>query len=423
MMIHERKTALLAEARAILEAAKGADRAMSAEETVAFDAKMAEVDTLEQTIERERKLEAASVVVPSSRSTLPAHQFEPVTNRVEVVERKREPGESLGVLVRALRQFGADKTASLGWAEREFGAQSPEYRALGWTDFTAGGATVPDQFSSEIIPLLQNASAFRKAGAVVVPLRGTLDIPAMTGGVTAYWLGENTDITPSEGTFGQKRLIEKTLAALTPISNDLLRLGTPSVDRLIRDNIVTALANAEDLAFFKGTGTAFTPRGIYYQMDTAHNTATAGTALANIRTDIQDAVNFLAADNVPNVRRAFFFNPRTVNYMKWSMVDANSNFAFPDLRANNTLNGWPVFETNNITTATNVEWYLVEMSAIYIGDGPGLELKVVDGAAWDNSGTVVAGFSRDQSVIRAIKKVDMVMAYSAAAVCTNTVTV
>jgi hypothetical protein len=67
--------------------------------------------------------------------------------------------------------------------------------------------------------------------------------------------------------------------------------------------------------------------------------------------------------------------------------------------------------------------YHVEMSKIFIGDGQGLELKVQDGAAYDNSGTVVPGFSYDQSVIRAIKKVDMVMADPNAAACQNTLTV
>jgi HK97 family phage major capsid protein len=105
-------------------------------------------------------------------------------------------------------------------------------------------------------------------------------------------------------------------------------------------------------------------------------------------------------------------------------VDSNSNFSFPDLRANNTLNGWPVFDTNNITLGTNVEKYLVEMSLVYIGDGQGLRLEVRDGAAYANSaGTVVAGFSQDQSVIRAIKKVDMVVGDPNAVAVRHTVTV
>jgi HK97 family phage major capsid protein len=342
-----------------------------------------------------------------------------------VVERKREPGEVLGVIVRSLMGNSNNKPGALAWAERLYGGTSPEYRALGVSDFTAGGALVPDEFSSEIIPLLAAQAALRKAGARTVPLRGTLEIPRMNTGPTATWVGENVNRGTSQGTFGSVKLIEKTLSVVTPVSNDLLRLGGSSVDLLLRDSIVTAIANAEDNAFFMGAGTDYTPRGLYYQAPTAHVAATGGTTLALIRTDIQNVINLLAADNVPVVKRAWFFNPRTLNHLKWSMVDANSNFAFPDLRANNTLNGWPCYETNNITTETNVEWYLVEMSGVYIGDGPGLEIKVMDGAAYydSDSAGVVAGLSQNQSVISALKKCDIVLGYANGIAVRNTVTI
>jgi HK97 family phage major capsid protein len=247
----------------------------------------------------------------------------------------------------------------------------------------------------------------------------------MTTANTVEWIGENADRASSDAAFDSVKLIEKTMSVVAPISNDLLRLGGPSVDRLIRDSIVQAMANGEDVAFLKGAGTAFTPRGIYYQAPTAHVSATGGTTLALIRTDILNVCNLLAADNVPETTRVWIFNPRTVNYMKWSMVDSNSNFAFPDLRSQNTLNGWPVYTTNNITTGTNVEWYLIEMSGVYIGDGPGLEIKVTDGAAYYStaSSAVVAGLSRNQSVVSALKKTDMVMAYANGAAVRHTVTI
>jgi HK97 family phage major capsid protein len=421
-----KRDALLAEARAILDAAKAAERGMSAEETALFDSKVAEADGLASTMERDAKLGTSDV---AARAKLPAHQLEPdptQKGRTEVVERKREPGEVLGFIVRSLYTYGPrDMDKAAIEAERKYGGSSPEVRALGVSDFTAGGALVPDEFSNEIIPLLAAQSVFRKAGARVVPLRGTLEIPRMDTGASVEWVGENADRGTSEASFGSVKLIEKTMSIVTPISNDLLRLGGPSVDTLIRDQIVQAMANGEDVAFLKGAGTSYTPRGIYYQAPSAHVAATGGTTLALIRTDILNVCNLLAADNVPETKRVWIFNPRTVNYLKWSMVDSNSNFAFPDLRSANTLNGWPVYTTNNITTATNVEWYLVEMSGVFIGDGPGLEIKVMDGAAYYSSASsaVVAGLSRNQSVISALKKVDMVLAYANGVAVRHTVTI
>ena len=428
MGLAEKRDAVMAEAKSILDKAKAEGRAMSAEEVTAFDAKVAEADGLKATIERAEKLDAEQTAAGEARAKLPKHQLEPepAKGQTTAVERTREPGEVLGTIVRSLYEYGPrNKDAAVTAAEKRYGSGSPEARALSVSDFTGGGALVPDEFSSEIIPLLAATAVFRRAGARVVPLRGTLEIPRMDTGASVSWVGENADRATSEASFGSVKLIEKTMSVVTPISNDLLRLGGPSVDRLIRDQIVQAMANGEDAAFLKGAGTEYTPRGIYYQAPTAHVAATGGTTLALIRTDILNVCNLLAADNVPEIKRVWIFNPRTVNYMKWSMVDANSNFAFPDLRSQNTLNGWPVFTTNNITTATNVDWYLIEMSGVYIGDGPGLEIKVVDGAAYYNTATaaVVAGLSRNQSVISALKKTDMVMAYANGAAVRTTVTI
>jgi HK97 family phage major capsid protein len=48
-------------------------------------------------------------------------------------------------------------------------------------------------------------------------------VPKITGGSTAGYVGENANITKTQPTTGQITLTFKKLAALVPISNDLLR--------------------------------------------------------------------------------------------------------------------------------------------------------------------------------------------------------
>jgi hypothetical protein len=57
------------------------------------------------------------------------------------------------------------------------------------------------------------------------------------------------------------KLTEKKLTCLVPVSNDLLKNSNIQVDRLIRDDMVRAAANAEDIAFLKGDGTKGSAEG------------------------------------------------------------------------------------------------------------------------------------------------------------------
>jgi HK97 family phage major capsid protein len=184
---------------------------------------------------------------------------------------------------------------------------------------------------------------------------------------------------------------------------------------VVRDDLVTAAANAEDLACLKGSGLAGQPKGIYYWIGDAGRTDTAGTSLAQVRQDVRVAKNYLDSNNAPNVRRAWFMHSRSMNFMGWDLVDGNSNFAFQSLQSSGgaSLGGDPVYRDNNITitagSGDKSEIYYVEMSECYIGDGPGMEIEIFNDASYSASGTIRSGISRDESVIRLIRKMDFGM--------------
>jgi HK97 family phage major capsid protein len=212
------------------------------------------------------------------------------------------------------------------------------------------------------------------------------------------------------------KLTEKKLTALVPVSNDLLKNSNIQVDRLIRDDMVRAAANAEDIAFLKGDGFAGKPKGIYYWIGAAGRGNSAGTSLANSRTDVSTALNRLGNNNAPMVKRAWFMHSRTMNYAGWQLVDANGNFAYPTLQEAEKarLAGAPVFQDNNISIVlgggTASETYYAEMSECFIGDSGALELELFANATYaDPTGTLRSGISRDESVVRLIRKTDFAM--------------
>src|SRR3990172_5475331 len=152
----------------------------------------------------------------------------------------------------------AEKRAKKWW-----GNEDEVTKALAAGDAQSGGVFVPPTFSTELIELLRNAAAVRSLGPRVMPMpNGTLTIPKQTGGTTVGYIGENTNISPTEITTGMLTLTWKKLAALVPISNDLLQFDAISADAVVRDDLVASMALREDLAFLRGDGLQNTPKGL-----------------------------------------------------------------------------------------------------------------------------------------------------------------
>lgn len=443
---------LKAQIRTALEAAHAIAAAAATEGRGLTEAETSQINTHKAKVEDLKKALAAQELAASldaeagqyhgapshqsnGRQSPAAHADDPApaaaTHRVEIKSHKEETGDAIGALVSARLRFGQNQAEAIKWARSAYGERSPQMLAMQQSVFTAGGATIADNFvGQELIELLRAKASFRRAGARMLPLiNGTATIPKVTGGSSSYWGGEGDNITASDITTGQVKLVEKKLTSLVPVSNDLLKNSNLQVDRMIRDDMVGSSANAEDLACLRGNGLANSPKGVYYWVGDAGRTDTAGATLANIRTDIKRARNRLGNANAPNVRRAWFMHSRDLNFIGTEIVDANSNLVWPALAEGDGArwNGGIVFENNNIPTnlggGTESELYYVEASECFIGDSGQLELEVFLNATYvDAAGAMRSGISRDESVVRLIRKMDFAMRHVESAHVTEKVT-
>ncbi|MFN3466826.1 MAG: phage major capsid protein, partial [Candidatus Brocadiales bacterium] len=101
------------------------------------------------------------------------------------------------------RFFKALSTKDWTWARIE-------KKALGEATGPAGGYLVPEEHVSEVKDRITAQSVVRRAGATVYPMAtDTLNIPRVSGGATAYWLGENAQIPAADPTFAQVQLVAK----------------------------------------------------------------------------------------------------------------------------------------------------------------------------------------------------------------------
>lgn len=426
--LQERRTELLAKAEALMKFTEDEKRGLTAAEKEDFDVLMKEIKRIEDDVEADSRADVAREALRAAK------QYDPPAivgaaggtarpDDVQVIERDHEKyktGDALGAIVSARMRFGPwEHQRAIEWSRQTYGERSPQTRALQQTSFSSGGALIPENFvGREFIERLTAKARVRAAGARSLPLvNGSATIPGLASGATGYWQAQEGDNIPkSEPTFNQKKLTEKKYTVLVPISNDLRRNSSLETERIISDDMVTVAANDEDTAFLKGTGLTGQPLGIYGWVTSTRRSNSGGTTLALVRTDIRTAKNSLDTNNVPNVKRAWFMHSRSMNYMGWDLVDGNSNFAFPMLQNGNgaMLAGDPVWQDQNISivlggSANASEIYYVEMSECFIGDSMAMELELIENATYDVSGTLRSGVSRDESVIRLIRKTDFAM--------------
>jgi len=127
-----------------------------------------------------------------------------------------------------------------------------------------GGYTVgTDVLGGSLIELLRNKSVLSALGVRTLSgLRGDIAIPTVEGGATAYWLSETGEVTASDQAFGQIGMTPKRLVGDTAYSKQLLTQSSIGVEAFVRDDLMTVLALAKDLAGITGSGVSGQPRGI-----------------------------------------------------------------------------------------------------------------------------------------------------------------
>lgn len=194
---------------------------------------------------------------------------------------------------------GAD-SSEISWMLQQSGLAHSR-QALSWFDDSALGIFTHGGPMGELIQLVRKREVFSRVGAsqVTLPPNGRLPYPKHTGAGTAYWVGENQQITDSVQATGSINLIAKKLAALTKLPNELVRFGNPSVEAFIRNDLARVMALEADLAMLEGVGSTTKPKGIItysgINTHTASTTATDGNTLEP--QDGQLAITELEDDN------------------------------------------------------------------------------------------------------------------------------
>ena len=128
-----------------------------------------------------------------------------------------------------------------------------------------GGYLVQPEYRNTLLSLMEQYGIARQY-CTVIPMSTTeMIMPKLTGGVQVYWIGENQTISETQPSFGEFRMTIKKLAALVPMSSELLNDASIAIANLLATLFAQALAKEEDRIVFVGKTSANDPfNGVLY---------------------------------------------------------------------------------------------------------------------------------------------------------------
>lgn len=129
-------------------------------------------------------------------------------------------------------------------------------------DDISGGALLPSPIGSQVIDLARAPAVSITLGAQTLPMTAAeISLVRVDQDPTSHWRAEAQPVEASEMAFGRITLRPKTLAAVVPISIELME-DAPNAPQLIESSIGAAMALQLDRAALRGQGAENEPRGI-----------------------------------------------------------------------------------------------------------------------------------------------------------------
>lgn len=298
-------------------------------------------------------------------------------------------------------------------------------KALNTGDLVSGGVLIAEELASEVIELLRPMTVVRNLARNRQIPTGAFRQARVTAGAVARYKDEGTTTNASQLTTDQIVPTPHILEALTPVSDLLNDFTNQQSQRVAQEDLLRVMAEREDLAFLRGTGTQFEPKGL---LNFAANTqAQTSTAVADVRTDIRDLINFLGNANVSMDSLTFLMTTRSNGFLEDLKTAGGETNEF-SLAVNGQIRGIPVFTTNNIPNnlggGTESEIYLVNMSDVVIFDAiDSFRLRVSSEATYkDSSGNDRSAFANDETIIKMISAHDLIPRHNEAIATLTAVT-
>ena len=278
-------------------------------------------------------------------------------------------------------------------------------------------------FRPELIEILNAKTVVRAMGAQQWPMpEGNLKMPAQSTASSAFWIGESNDIPSTDYTFDEVKWEAKKLAAIIPVTNDLLRRSPLALEQYVRSEMINRIARKEDNSFLLGVGSATTPTGLLNLASSANKFNFVSATYEEVLASLRGMELALTGKNVDTSSACWIMHPVVKSFLA-SLVNTMGVAPFADEIARGQLLGYPVHTTANLptnleATIDTTEYtggshvFFVNANDVVIADTMNMQVDSTSEASVDvGSGTIVSAFQRDLTFFRTILEVDINVLY------------
>lgn len=334
---------------------------------------------------------------------------------IEAVEKKI--AENKPVIVDKDAKAEEAKKATVDMVKDMFGQVKAGAKAV-QKDLTSGTATegkelVPEYFNSEVLRVSEKHGVARR-DARVVPMQGKTESWPTIGSVSVYRVNEGAKIPAVSPTTGQVKLTAKKLAAIIPMTREVLEYANINTVNVIAALAGEAMAKAEDTWAFKGlaSGEGIFQNSNVVEVPMAPGKITFGSADFDDLLDLQNAIDDHAFDGVKYyMRRAMYNSFRKIA----SSLDDHYIFQAPGSGQPATIWNTPVELVPVLPSPTDAGSQaglpfmgLYNLQHLLMGEARGYELEMSREATITSSDgeTVINLWEQDMVAIRVMESID-----------------
>ena len=354
----------------------------------------------------------------------------------ELKDRENGKGASgvdlFGKFAMGILKSNNDPEKALAWATKTYPDNKflqGTFKALTTGTPSEGGFAVPEVLSSDIIQFLYPKLAYSKLGARRIDMpNGNINLPRFDARAACSYIGETEKAPDTKPVIGNVKGSSKKLAALIPVSNDLIRNSNPSFDSFVRDDLVMSLQLSRDYTAFYGAGTAASPAGIKTQLTSAEKIGSSSTVFT--ADTVANVKGLLMAKNVPMINPGWAFNGFHWSWL-YNLKTTTGAYIYRDEMNRGTLLGDPFVVSNQIYS-DNLAGGTAPTSSnygdLFYGDWSefiefvqlDMELMASKEASYVNSsGATVSAMQNDMTVLRALSLHDFGLRHKESFVCST----
>lgn len=317
---------------------------------------------------------------------------------------------------------GDEKTR--GFMKALFTGDREYLKAISGLSDSAGGYLIPEELRSEVLRIAQTQYGLARREFRYLPFSGPGNerkIPALATSVSVTWTDEAGVKQSTAPTFDIVTQTLKKLAAIVPMTDEIIEDSTINLTALVAELFAEAVAKEEDIQFFNGTGSPWT--GILNNGN-VNVVNIAGTNPAAV--DADDLLALVDATPSQALSGAKFYMNRSVfSKIRSLRIDDGGGAGTgsylmqqPTGSAPASIWGYPIEQSDAFPLVTEtgedqpfILFGNLSKAAIF-GDKQSLRVKLLDQATVNNvaNNATINLAQQDMTAIRIVERVGYVLA-------------